>query len=212
MGKFLALVIIVFVTVWLAPMCAKLGTQAPVVAAPAPLPQPEAPAAVPVAASTVALVSAGAVEPAPKPAVKRPSLTVATYASRKMFPLENDKYIVSVLRENKAAVPVVGVTMTLSTRMNGQIVERAESGPGQTLAAATSSYFGLGVSTVVFDELLDRPAEPGNEMEWAVTYRFMDDAPDTKRCFRLRALPRRIEQGFNWLTIGESRKCDAPAK
>jgi hypothetical protein len=211
-GKFFAAVILVIMIGWLSPMCARLGTQSPFVAAPEPVPQPEAPDAAPVAASTAALVSAGIVESAPKPATKRPSLTVATYGSRKMFPLVNDKYIVSVLRVNKADVPAVGVTMTLSTRMNGNVVERAESGPGQTLAPGSTSYFGLGVSNVVFEELLDRPAEPGNEMEWAVTYRFQDDAPGAKRCFRLRALPRRLEQGLNWLTIGESRKCGTPAE
>lgn len=211
MGKFFALVIIVFTVVWLAPMCARLPDERTAIATPIPAAEAIAPPA-----ATEPAVAAVAPEPAPavaapKPAVKRPSLTVATYDSRKMFPMENDKYIVSVLRENKAAVPAVGVTMTLSTLMNGHVVERAESGPGQTLAAGSTSYFGLNVSNVVFDELLERPEGSGNAMEWVVTYRFEDDAPGMKRCFSLRALPRRREQGFFWLTIGSSLKC-GPAK
>ena len=204
MGKFFALVIIVFMVVWLAPMCARLADERATVAAPVP------PAETEPAITAAAPEPAPAVE-APKPAAARPSLALATYFSRKMFPVESDKYLVSVLRVNKAGVPAVGVTMTLSTRIKGSIVEHAESGPGQTLPAGSSSYFGLRVSTVVFEELLDSPAEAGNELDWSVSYRFKDDAPELKRCFRLRALPRRLEQGLTWITLGESRKCDAPA-
>lgn len=214
MGKFFALVIIVFMVVWLAPMCARLTDERSAIATPVPPVEDIAPPVPPQPTVTTAEPepSPAPAVAAPKPAAARPSLTVATYDSRKMFPMENDKYIVSVLRENKAAVPAVDVRMTLSTLMNGYVVERAESGPGQTLAAGSSSYFGLSVSNVVFDELLERPGEPGNAMEWVVTYRFEDDAPAMKRCFSLRALPRRREQGFTWLTTGSSRKCGAPAK
>lgn len=208
-GKFFALVIIVFMAAWLAPMCARLTDERSAVVAPVPAVEAIAP---PVSTEPAAAPEPAPTVTAPKPAASRPSLTLATYFSRKMFPVENDKYVVSVLRANKAGVPAVGVTMTLSTRINGSIVEHAESGPGQTLLAGSSSYFGLRVSTVVFEELLDSPAEPGNELDWSVSYRFQDDAPDVKRCFRLRALPRRLEQGLSWLTLGESRKCGAPAK
>ncbi len=200
---------------WLGPMCARLTDEHTAIATPVPPVEDIAPPTPPEPAVAPEPEPEPEPEPAvaaPKPAAKRPSLTVATYDSRKMFPMENDKYIVSVLRENKAAVPAVDVRMSLSTLMNGHVVERAESGPGQTLAAGSSSYFGLNVSNVVFDELLERPEESGNAMEWLVTYRFKDDASDVKRCFRLRALPRRLEQGFTWLSLGESRKCDAPPK
>jgi hypothetical protein len=129
-----------------------------------------------------------------------------------MLPEENGKYIVSVLRANKAGVPVSGVRMTLTTRIQGQIVERAESGPAQILAAKSTSYFGLGVSTLVFDELLDAPEDRGSGLEWSLTYRFASDAPGTLRCFRLRALPRRLAPaGITWLARGESHICDPAA-
>lgn len=181
--------------VWLAPMCAKLPDDLSTVAVPVAV----APVPIPV--------------PVPVVAPKRPPLTLTTYRTRKMFPVGNDKYLVSVIRGNAATVAAAGVRMTLTTRMKGQIAERAESGPGQSLAAGSTSYFGLSISTVVFDELLLTPAEPGNELEWTLSYRFQDEAPAVKRCITLRALPRRREpEGITWLPLGESHKCDAPAK
>ena len=206
MGKFFALVIIVFMVVWLAPMCAKLPDDLSTAAAPVP-----APAAAPVVSTVTAPVPAPVPVAVlkPKAASERPALTLTTYRSRKMFPLENDKYIVSVIRANKAEVPALGVRMTLTTRLKGQIAERAESGPGQSLAAGSTSYFGLNVSTVVFDELLNAPEEPGNELEWNLSYRFQDEDSAVKRCFTLRALPRRREpEGITWRPLGESHKCE----
>ncbi|MEQ1919180.1 MAG: hypothetical protein ABL955_08280 [Elusimicrobiota bacterium] len=211
MGKFFALVIMVFIVVWLAPMCAKLPDDLSTVAAPIP---------VEVVAPIVSTVTAPAPAPEPvaapsKPAPpsERPPLTLITYRSRKMFPVENDKYLVSIIRGNPATVAAAGVRMILTSRLKGQIAERAESGPGKSLAAGSTSYFGLNVSTVVFDELLNAADEPGNELEWTVAYRFQDEAPTVKRCTVLRALPRRREpEGITWRSLGESRKCDTPAQ
>jgi hypothetical protein len=212
-GKFFAALIIVFTIAKLAPMCARLPADLSTVAAPLAPAAPEAPP-VPTVSTATAAVPAPVVAPAPvvveapKPAAKAGEVSVATYRSRKMFPVENEKYIVSVLRANKSDKPAVGFTMTLSTRLKGEVVERAESGPGQTLAAGTTSYFGLNVSTPVFDELLGAAEEPGNELEWAVSYRFEGEDAAKRRCYRLRALPRRREpEGIEWRKLGESRDC-----
>ena len=208
-GKFFALFIIVFMVVWLAPMCARIPDNLTTTAAPLPT----AVVAPGISTVTMPAPAPGAALAKPAPIQARPPLTVATYRSRKMFPMTDDKYIVSVLRTNKAEVAAVGVTMTLTSHMKGQNIERSESGPGQTLGAGTTSYFGLTVSTVVFDELLSAPEEPGTELEWFVSYRFQDDAPDMKRCTVLKALPRRREpEGITWLARGQSHQCPALAK
>ena len=205
MGKFFALIIIVFMAVWLAPMCAKLPEDLSTVAAPAPA-VVAAPAVSTVTAPAPAPVAA---PPKPAPAAAHGSLTVTTYRSRKPFPVENGKYVVSVIRANKGETPAVGVRLTLTARLKGEIVERAESGPAQSLAAGTTSYFGLGISTVVFDELLDGPEDRRNGLEWSLTYRFEKDAPGKTRCYRLRALPRRRPpEGLGWLPLGDSQACE----
>lgn len=204
MGKFSALVIVVFTVVWLAPMCSKLPADlstfsapavpaAPVVStvtAPAPLPEP-APAA------------------APKPAsVPLSPVTISTYRSRSMFPVEGESYVVSVLRRNHADVRAVDVRLAVAARVRGEAIERAESGPGQTLAPGTTSYFGLPVTTEVFDHLLDGPEDSRSGLEWTLTYRLESDAPGATRCFGLRALPRRREpSGLVWIPLGQTRKC-----
>lgn len=203
-GKFFAALIVVIVFIWLGPMCASLPSGLPTVAAP-PAPPAPAPAPEPIAAPPS---PAPEPKPAPKPALERP-VTLATYLSRTMFPEENGKYTVSVLRANRSAESAVGVRMTLTTRVRGEIVERSESGPGQSLAAGSSSYFGLGVSTALFDMLLDGPEDRRSGLEWSLSYRLTSDAPGTTRCFRMRALPRRREPtGIAWLALGESQKCD----
>lgn len=195
MGKLFAALLIVFMIGWLGPMCSRLPADLSTVAAPAAPPEPD-----PTSESTVA-------PPALKPAPEGP-VTVATYPSRTMFPEENGKFIVSVLRANRAAERAVGVRMTLTARVRGDIVERAESGPAQSLAAGSTSYFGLGVSTSVLDAILDGPEDRRSGLEWLLTYRLESDAPDAARCFRLRALPRRREPaGIAWLALGESQKC-----
>lgn len=203
-GKLFAALIMICALAWLGPMCSRLPANPSSVAVPIP----------PIAPIVTALSSAAGIAPAPAvapaqpaPATERP-VTVATYRSRRMFPIVNGKYIVSVLRANKTDVSAVGVKLSLSTRLNGQVVERAESGPAQTLAAGTTSYFGLNVSTVVFDVLLDATEEDGNELEWTLSYRLEYDEPGAKRCFILRALPRRLgPEGIDWRRLGESRSC-----
>ncbi|MDD5304165.1 MAG: hypothetical protein PHS14_13780 [Elusimicrobia bacterium] len=206
MGKFFAALIIVLLVGWLSPMCARLPDDLSTVSAPA------APVAPVVSTATAPApepaVAPPAPKPAPKPALDRP-ITVATFRSRSMFPVENGKYVVSVLRANRAEVPATGVRMTLTTRMQGEIVERAESGPAQSLAAGSTSYFGLTISTVVLDAILDGPEDRRSGLEWALSYHLDGDAPGSTRCFRLRALPRRREpSGISWVPLGESQKCD----
>ncbi len=188
-------------------MCAKLPDNVSTVSIPVAIPD-LAPVVTAVRAPAPAPVAAP-----PEPAPAHPPLTVETYRLKKMFPMENDKYIVSVLRENKAEASAIDVTMTLSARVKRETVEYVESGPGQTLEAGATSYFGLRVSTVVFDEILDAPEEAGTEIEWSVSYRFQDDAPDERRCFRLQALPRRREpEGISWLNLGKSHECATPTR
>lgn len=219
-GKLFAALIIVVMIAWLGPMCSRLPAELSTVAVPVARIARIAPVASTATAPAPAATppaSAPASAPAVKPLPERP-VTVAPYRSRKMFPAENGKYIVSVIRANRADVPATGVRMTLTSRIKGDIVERAESGPAQTLSAGTTSYFGLTVSTVVFDAILDGPEDRRSGLEWALSYRLESDAPGVTRCFRLRALPRRREpQGLAWLALGESQKCEpdaapAPAK
>ena len=210
-GKLTAAAIIIVAFVWLGPMCASLP-------APGVLPMPIAALAPEpaVAASTAPAIAAAPVPAPVAPVVKpaaRPGLTAAPYRMRKLPPIEGDKYIVSVLRANKADVPAVGVVMTLTTLVRGLVVERVESGPGQTLGAGTTSYFGLGVSTVVFDEVLDSSEAPGTELDWALAYRFQDDPATARRCFVLRTQPRRREpEGLTWTTLGQSTACEPKPK
>lgn len=207
MGKFFALVIIVFMAVWLAPMCARLPTDLSTLSAP---PAPAAPAEpVAVAPAPVAAPEPAppAPAPTPKPAVKG-AVGLATFRMRTMFPEENGKYVVSVLRANGTAVDATGVRMTLAARKAGEIIERAESGPAQTLAAGSTSYFGLGLSTFVLDEILDAPEDPGTGLEWTLTYRLASDPAGTSRCYSLNARPRRREPaGIDWQRQAESRVC-----
>lgn len=210
MGKFFALVLAVFTVVWLAPMCANLPSDlstlsAPVapaepvvstVTAPAPLPTP---------------MPEPAAAPAPA-AVPLSPVTISTYRSRSMFPVEGESYVVSVLRKNHAEVRAEGVRLTVAALVKGEVMERAESGPGQSLAPGTTSYFGLPITTEVFDYLLDGPEDKHNWLEWVLTYRLESDPPGEKRCFGLRALPRRREpSGLTWTQFGQTRKCEPPA-
>ena len=217
MGKFFALVIVVFTVVWLAPMCANLPSDLSTLTAPV---APDAPAA-----PVVSTVTTPAPLPEPKPeaaptppAVATPAavplspVTISTYRSRSMFPVEGESYIVSVLRKNHSEVRAEGVRLTGAARVKGEVMERAESGPGQTLAPGTTSYFGLAITTEVFDYLLDGPEDRRNWLEWVLTYRLAGDAPGETRCFGLRALPRRREpSGLTWVQFGQTRKCEPPA-
>lgn len=208
MGKISAALIIVFSVLWLAPMCAELPADLSAMTAPAaPVAAPE-PEVTPTASEPVPAPPAPAPAPKAAPLPQRP-VTVATYRSQKMFPVVDGKYVVSILRENRSSVDAKGVRLTLTSRVKGAAAERAESGPGQSLAAGTTSYFGLGVSTVVFETLIDGPDEPGTELEWSLVYRLEGDAAGAKRCYVLRALPRRREPaGITWVERGESSTCE----
>jgi len=203
-GKILAVVLLVLMGVWLAPMCSRLpvdlSTQS---APPAPVIAP-APVAEPVAAP------APVPEP-PAPAPKREpqgNIGLATFRVRAMFPVENEKYVISILRANSSDEDASGARMTLTARRKGTILERSESGPGQKLRAGSKSYFGLPVATTVIEELLDAPYDDGTGLEWSLTYRLAGDAPGETRCYRLKALPRRRgASGVEWVPQGESHVC-----
>jgi hypothetical protein len=203
MGKLFAAMIIAFMIGWLSPMCARLPKDLAAVPAPPPAAETAAPVEAPAAAPEPV-----AVPPAPASVPLSP-VTISTFRSRSMFPVEGESYVVSLLRSNHADVNAEGVRLAVAARVKGEVIERAESGPGQTLAPGSASYFALPVTTEVFDYLLDGPEDVGNRLEWTLTYRLETDPPDAKRCFGLHALPRRREpSGLRWLPLGQSRKCE----
>lgn len=204
MGKFFAAMLIAFMIGWLSPMCAHLPNDLAAISSPTPAAAPAEPVLAPEP------VAAPAPAPAPAPAaVPLSPVTITTYRSRSMFPVEGESYVVSILRRNHADVPAVGVRLAVAARVKGEVIERAESGPGQTLAPGSTSYFALPVTTEVFDYLLDGPDDSGNRLEWTLTYRLETDAADAQRCFGLRALPRRREpSGLLWIPLGQSRRCE----
>lgn len=198
MSKLFAAMIIAFMIGWLSPMCARLPTDLAAVPAPPPAAEPVEP-----------VIASVPVEPPALAVIPLDPVTISTYRSLSLFPVEGESYIVSLLRRNHAEVPAVGVRLAVAARVKGEIIERAESGPGQTLAPGSTSYFALPVTTEVFDYILDGPEDVGNRLEWTLTYRLETDAPDAERCFVLRALPRRRgPSGLQWLPLGQSRKCE----
>lgn len=208
MGRFFAALILITAFLRLAPMFARLPSDLSTLSAPAAAPAP-----------VVSTTTVPAPAPEPKPeaapapaAVPLSPVTVSTYRSRSMFPVEGESYVVSVLRRNHAEVRAEEVRLAVAARVRGEVMERAESGPGQTLAPGTTSYFGLPVTTEVFDYLLDGPEDDRSGLEWTLTYRLESDAPGEKRCFGLRALPRRREpSGLQWVPQGQTRKCEPAA-
>lgn len=199
MGKFFAAIIIAFMIGWLSPMCSHLRENVAVAPAPAAPVAPVAP-----------ITPAEPVEaPAPVPIREAGLVTVAPYRSTKMFPeIDGGRYLVSILRANRSDVDAAGARLAVAARVRGTVVERAESGAGQTLAAGTTSYFGLPVSVDVFDDILDGPDDQSSALDWTLTYRFEDDAPGAKRCYGVSTLPRRREPtGLVWKTFGQTSVC-----
>lgn len=210
MGKFVAAMLIAFMIGWLSPMCAHLPKDLAAVSAPTPAAAPAEPVLAPEPSPVAEPVEEPAPTSAPAPAaVPLSPVTISIYRSRSMFPVEGDNYVVSVLRRNHAEVPAVGVRLAVAARVKGEVIERAESGPGQTLAPGSTSYFALPVTTEVFDHILDGPEDVGNRLEWTLTYRLETDAADARRCFGLHALPRRrAPAGLQWIPLGQSRRCE----
>lgn len=197
MGKLFAALIMAFILAWLGPMCARLPADSTIIAVPSKPAAAPAPAASPLNPTPIA-------EPLPQD----PQVTVATYRMKKMFGQTQGKYLIYVLRSNRAEAPAVDMRMTLVARMKGTVVERVDGAPAQTLAPGSTAYAGLSVSTVIIDELLTAPDEPGTALEWALSYRLAGDVPGARRCFQLRALPRHREpEGIAWRTLGESHMC-----
>lgn len=199
MGKLFAALIIGVLLGWLGPMCSKL-------------PDDLSSIAVPAASSPAPISTPPVAPPPPAAAEERPALIVATYRMKKIFPQTQGKYLIAVRGSNRADVPAVDVMMTLFARRKGTVVERGDSAYPWTLEAGTSSYYSIGVSTGVIDDILAGPEAPGTELAWSLSYRLEGEEPDSRRCFLLRALPRRREpEGIDWRTLGESNEC-APEK
>lgn len=200
MGKFFAAVIIVVSIVKLAPMCARLPANltaaAPVAAVPAP-----------VAVSTAA---APAPAPAAKPAypLDKQAVTVATYKMKRSFKISDGRAMVSVSVRNGSELDAHDLRLTLAVRRGGKNAEKTGTGSFE-LAASTSVYRGLYVTTASLDALLAEPAEAGAELRWDLTYRLEGDEPGAKRCFTWRALPRvREPEGADWKNLGETHLCE----
>ena len=204
MGKLTALIIIVFTAVWLGPMCARLPVDLSSVAAPVATVVPDpAPVAAPVATPA----------PVTTPASDTAAVVVIAYRMKKMFPITDDRGRVSVLMRNDSDRDAVGMRLTMNARKNGKIIEHDSVNSPFTVAAGSSTYRGLFVSVNFLDALFVVPPEPGVELQWALTYHLDGDAPDIKRCYNLRALPRTREpEGIIWTPLGSSTVCPPPAQ
>ncbi len=212
MGKFFAAVIIVVSFIKLAPMCARLPSNLAAVSGEAPA-APE-----PVAVSTEAAPAAAPVAPvpaaasAPAPRVVEPtgksSVTVNTYRMKRPFRIVDGRAMVSVSVRNAGETGATDMRLTLTTRLGGKNAEKTGTGRFE-LAASTSVYRGLYITTASLDALLAEPAEEGAELRWDLTYRLESDAPEVKRCFTWRALPRAKEpEGADWKEFGTSQLCE----
>ncbi len=209
MGKFFAAIIIAFMIGWLSPMCSHLRENVSTIPVPSPAVAPSEPVLPEtVEAPVEALEPVPAQAPVPERAAPR-LVTVAPYRSTKMFPeIDGGRYLVSILRANLSDVAATGARLAVAARVRGEIVERAQSGSGQTLPAGSTTYFGLPVSVDVFDDILDGPDDQSSALDWTLTYRFEDDAPGTTRCYGVSALPRRREPtGLVWRTFGQTSVC-----
>lgn len=198
-GKFFALLILVVMTVWLAPMCAQLPTQAQPVAVVAP---PDEPPSEPIVEPVV-----------PMPALDTPAVVISNYRTRKMFTIADGYGRISVLLTNKSERDAVDLRLGMTAMREGKDVENARVNTAFTIAADSSAYRGLQVSMAMLDALLAEPAAKDLELRWDLTYRLDGDAESTKRCFTLRALPRqRNPVGIEWRTLGESRACETTSR
>lgn len=215
MGKLTALILIVVTAVWLGPMCAHLpapettgsvATTAPLVAALDPVPViSSTPAPIPVVVPAPAPVTA----PAPKPAFEGPAVVVSNYRSRTMFAVSDGNAKISVLLTNKSDREATDLRLTLSVAASSRPVENTRVNFPFTIAASSSVYRGLTISSGALDALLG-PAEGRSEMRWDLTYRLDGDEAGKKRCFTLRSLPRQHEpEGVEWKLLGTSTDCPA---
>lgn len=205
MGKLCAAAITAMTVAWLGPMCASLPANKPVAAALAPAPLPK-PAPTP-AVSSAAPVAAPTAAPA---AVSGDQiLFLSTYRLKKPFPTsdaEKGRLMIPLYRENRAAVPVVDARLILIARHEGVELDRAEGSLPPALAPGSTGYLSLTLSSAAVEKILDAPTGAGDELDWALTYKL--EGSDQRRCFRLRALPRRgVPGGIEWTIIDSSRAC-----
>ena len=205
-GKLTAAAIIIVAFIWLGPMCASLP-------APGALPMPVA-AALPepaVAVATAAIsapVAAPVPEPAAKPAPAGPAVVVIAYRMKKMFPVADGHGRVSVLVKNMSDKAASDLRLKMDVRRQGKVVETDAVNTAFTLDAGSAAYRGLLVSAGALDALLAVPTEDGTELSWSLTYRLEGDAPESKRCYGLRALPRTREpEGIVWTPLGTTLSC-----
>jgi hypothetical protein len=203
-------------------MCARISNVEMVPAAESARVTPPEPAKTisPVEVGTVApaLKAEPAKAEAPKAVAKSTAaatgegLVATTYRSKKMFSENNGQYLVAITRENKAAVNAVDIRMTLTVKGSGQVIGKIANRSGETQKPGAADYYGLSVPKGVVDAILDGPEnEPGTELEWNITYKLEGD--DAKRCFSLRAVPRRRDpEGITWIKRGSSASCPADDK
>ncbi len=220
MGKFFAALIILFTFIKLAPMCARLpndltavssASQTAVVISTAELVSPAAApvAAAPVVAPAPAPIAAPVkvVPPAPK-AVEGKGVIVIAYRLKKMFPISDGRGRVSVLLRNDSEQKAVDLRLTMNAVRQGAVTESDKTNIPFTVDAGTGAYRGLYATAGFLDAVLANPPEEGVELQWNLTYRLEGDAPDAKRCFSLRALPRTREpDGIVWNPLGSSTTC-----
>lgn len=199
MGKFTAALIILFSFVKLAPMCARL---------PGDLTAVSSVSKTAVAVSTVEFVAPAAAPVAAPKGDDGKGVVVIAYRLKKMFPIDDGRGRVSVLLRNDSERKAVDLRLSMSAVRQGAVTESDRTNIPFTLDAGTGAYRGLYASAGFLDAALSNPPEAGVELRWKLTYRLEGDAPEAKRCFSLRALPRTREpEGIVWNPLGSSAAC-----
>lgn len=192
MGRFLAALLIALAILWLRPMCAvrPAGTaeQSPVA--------PVAPAVT-------------AAPAAPRPSAERPPIVIRTRALLTPFLTNGVDYGVPAVLESRSALPAEDLLISMFTRVAGVIVQRSETAYPWTVSPGATAHFRMPSGVETMNEILARPTAAGTSVEWSLSYRLAGEDPDSRRCFRIRAVPRREGGGIAWRTLEQTSACDA---
>ena len=215
MGKFFAAAIMIAAFVKLGPMCARLPDDLTKVSGGA-----GAPAAPQVAVDTAAVVVppaatapvAVAKAESPKAKAARPAVAdeeavvVANYSTRKMFKVADGKAMISVSVRNVSDRAAKGLRLTTTAHLEGKEAAASTTMPFE-VAASSSLYRGMRVTTETLDALLAEPAKDGTEMRWDLRYTLEGDPAGSQRCYRLRSVPRVDGEGVSWKNLEKTRNC-----
>lgn len=185
MGRFFAAAIIAAALVWLRPMCAGRPTGTAHVA-------PVAPAA----------------PLAPRPAKERPPVVIKTRALKTPFLTNRVDYTVPAYLVSRSALAAEDLLITMFTRVKGETIQRSDTAYPWTVSPGADIHFMTPSGRETMDDMLAGPPEEGTEIEWSVSYRLAGEDPGSRRCFRIRAVPRREGGGIAWRALEETSVCD----